>query len=170
MHRKIFPIYPLFLAVFFSILAGNAVANSSSHRQAAAELLEATQTSKTIDNYANQIEQSFSAIPTHPQMTTRQLELTRYHQQRILEVLKQNFNWNRIKEDFITVYTNVYSEKELKGLTHFYQSELGKAMLEKTPLLMQQSMQITQMHLQRIAPELQKMTEEMMAQLQNTTN
>ncbi|MFC5283849.1 DUF2059 domain-containing protein [Pedobacter alpinus] len=44
----------------------------------------------------------------------------------------------------IPIYDKYYTEKDLDGLIAFYQTDLGKRVLEKTPLIMQESMQVGQ--------------------------
>jgi uncharacterized protein len=44
-------------------------------------------------------------------------------------------NWASVKEDTITAYTQEFTEPELKKLTEFYKTPLGKKANEKMPQL-----------------------------------
>jgi len=149
------------------LLLGNLYADDISHKQAAAELLEATQAKKTVSAYIRQLEQNLTAMPLRPDLTQQQLAIAKAYQTNIIALMKKSLNWEIMKPDFITLYAKAYNEQDLSELSRFYQSRLGKSMLEKTPLIMQYSMQISQMHMQKIMPEIQKSTQEMMAQIQS---
>ena len=57
---------------------------------------------------------------------------------------KRPWAGTKFKPDLITLYTTNFSEAELKGLIEFYQSPLGKKVMEKMPTLSAQSAQMTQ--------------------------
>ena len=44
-------------------------------------------------------------------------------------------NWESVKEDTITAYTHEFTEPELKKLTEFYKTPVGKKASEKMPQL-----------------------------------
>src|SRR5690348_9956715 len=54
------------------------------------------------------------------------------------------FGSEEMKVDVASVYAEVFSEDELKEIIGFYQSPLGRKLLDRMPDLMQKSMQITQ--------------------------
>lgn len=80
--------------------------------------------------------------------------------------LDQAIGWDKIKPDMIKLYTANFSESELKDLVAFYQSPLGKKVLEKMPQLTQQSAQLTQGKLEPAVPVVNKLLADMTAQLQ----
>jgi len=47
--------------------------------------------------------------------------------------LTKYVNWASVKEDTITAYTQEFTEPELKKLTEFYKTPLGKKASEKMP-------------------------------------
>ncbi|MBN8885617.1 MAG: DUF2059 domain-containing protein [Rudaea sp.] len=64
---------------------------------------------------------------------------------------------NDFKVDVAAVYAEVFSEDELHQIIEFYQSPLGKKLLERMPQLTQKSMQIAQARVHAVTPELQKL-------------
>jgi len=76
--------------------------------------------------------------------------------------LEKAVGWDKIKPDLIKLYTTNFSEAELKGLIEFYQSPLGKKVMEKMPTLSAQSAQMTQGRLEKAVPEVNKLLAEMM--------
>ena len=65
-----------------------------------------------------------------------------------------------MKVDVASLYAEVFSEDELRQTIAFYQSPLGRKLLERMPELMQKSMQISQDRMKDVMPELQKIGEE----------
>ena len=49
--------------------------------------------------------------------------------------LTKYLNWESVKEDAITAYTHEFTEPELKKLTEFYRTPVGKKASEKMPQL-----------------------------------
>ena len=64
----------------------------------------------------------------------------------------------------VNVYVQVYSEEELRELNEFYSSPLGRKFIEKTPVLMKATMQMTQSMIQRMIPRLDEIQERMAAE------
>ena len=54
----------------------------------------------------------------------------------------------------ITIYSKYYTHQEIKGLTEFYQTDLGKKTIRIMPNLMSESMIAGQQWAQRLAPAL----------------
>src|SRR5438105_6817744 len=49
--------------------------------------------------------------------------------------LTKYVNWESVKEDTVTAYTHEFTEPELKKLTEFYKTPVGKKASEKMPQL-----------------------------------
>jgi len=79
--------------------------------------------------------------------------------------LDQAIGWNKLKPDMVKLYTSNFSESELKDLVAFYQSPLGKKVLEKMPQLTQQSAQMTQGKLESAVPVVNKLLDDMTKEL-----
>ncbi|MNT21075.1 hypothetical protein D3C72_1563990 [compost metagenome] len=63
------------------------------------------------------------------------------------------------------IYTSNFSESELKELIAFYESPLGRKVLDKMPALTQQSAQLTQSRLEGAVPEVNKLLSDMTSEL-----
>lgn len=77
------------------------------------------------------------------------------------EIMTTFFNkyltWNLLKTDFAKIYASEFSESEIKELTIFYSTPLGKKVLEKSPALLQKGMQLGQQTAMAHQAELQDM-------------
>ena len=71
--------------------------------------------------------------------------------------MNKYLNWDFLKIDMAKIYASEFSESELKELTTFYQTPLGKKMLEKSPALMQKGMLVGQQLIVSHQAELQEM-------------
>jgi len=87
-------------------------------------------------------------------------------QQDLMEWVNSFFGWEVMKELFVDIYVEVFSENELKELIAFYQSPLGQKMIAKMPELMQKSMEKTQLILQAKMPEFQDKLNKRVEELQ----
>lgn len=69
--------------------------------------------------------------------------------------LNKYLSWSSMKDDMINIYTTEFTEDELKQLTAFYKTDLGKKTIQKMPALMQKGAEMSQKRLQEHLPELQ---------------
>jgi hypothetical protein len=69
--------------------------------------------------------------------------------------------WDKIKEDIIDIYVDVFTKEELEGIIAFYKTPVGQKLIKKQPELMQKSMEIIQKQLTTIMPKVQKAIQDM---------
>src|SRR5690606_1765373 len=98
-----------------------------SHIKAAEEMLLASGIDKNMNSIFDNVVQAFSNnVPTH-------------HKAKFTEVLtaflNKYMNWDSLKDKFAIVYAEEFSESELKQLTEFFNTPIGKKMNEKLPVL-----------------------------------
>lgn len=75
--------------------------------------------------------------------------------------LDRAVGWDKIKPDLIKLYTDNFSESELKQLNDFYASPLGQKVLQKMPRLTAESAQLTQGKLQGAVDPVNKLLADM---------
>ncbi len=66
-----------------------------------------------------------------PRPLSRKKATLETYQAKANAALDQAIGWNKLKPDMVKLYTSNFSESELKDLVAFYQSPLGKKVLEK---------------------------------------
>ncbi len=96
-----------------------------SHRKAAENLLLVMEVEKTLPKIADQVVEN--QLQQNPQLAPQREILQRF--------LTKYVNWESVKEDTITAYTQEFTEPELKKLTEFYKTPVGKKASEKMPQL-----------------------------------
>jgi len=124
-----------------------ALGDVQSHRTAAENLLIVMEVDKSLPHLAEQVVEN--QLQQNPQLTP------------LREILQKFFNrylnWASVREDTISAYTQEFTEPELKQLTEFYATPLGKKANEKMPKLMFIAEQIGLKKAQANQAELQQM-------------
>jgi uncharacterized protein len=69
---------------------------------------------------------------------------------------QENFNWETMKPKIAKLYTDNYSEAELRDILAFYQTPTGQKTIAKAPVLMQQSIMLSMGGVQANMPEFQR--------------
>jgi hypothetical protein len=85
-------------------------------------------------------------------------------QDKMSKLLTEALAWDKLKPEYIKLYTEAYSESELDDLVTFYKSPTGQALATKTPALMAKSGEIVQQRMAAFAPQVQKLMADFMAQ------
>jgi hypothetical protein len=127
-----------------------AVGDEQSHRKAAENLLIVMEVDKSLPKIAEQVVET--QLQQNPQLAPQRDVLQRF--------LNKYLNWESVKEDTITAYTQEFTEPELKKLTEFYKTPVGKKASEKMPKLAFISGQIGLRQAQAHQTELRQMIEE----------
>ncbi|HET7232728.1 MAG TPA: DUF2059 domain-containing protein [Longimicrobium sp.] len=65
-------------------------------------------------------------------------------------------DWASVKPDLVRVYALTYTEDEMRQLMAFYQTPLGRRLLETTPEIAARSAEATQRRLMEHMPELRQ--------------
>ena len=124
--------------------------NEQSHRKAAENLLIVMEVDKSLPKIAEQVLEN--QLQQNPQLASQRDIFQKF--------FNKYLNWESVKEDTITVYTQEFTEPELKKLAEFYKTPVGKKASEKMPKLVFISGQIGLQKAQANQAELRQMIEE----------
>ena len=102
-----------------------ALGDEQSHRKAAENLLIVMEVDKSLPQIVEQVVET--QMQQNPQLASQREILQRF--------LTKYVNWESVKEDTITAYAQEFTEPELKKLTEFYKTPVGKKASEKMPQL-----------------------------------
>jgi hypothetical protein len=127
-----------------------AIGDEQSHRKAAETLLIVTEVDKSPPKLVAQVLEG--QLQQNPQLVPHREVMQRF--------LTKYLHWESVKEDTITAYTQEFTEQELKQLTEFYKTPLGKKANEKMPRLAFVSGQLGLKRAQENQAELRQMIEE----------
>jgi hypothetical protein len=126
------------------------VGDERSHRKAAENLLIVMEVDKSLPQIANQVVEN--QLQHNPQLVPQREVLQNF--------LTKYLNWASVREDTITAYAQEFTEPELKKLTEFYKTPVGKKANEKMPKLAFIAGQIGLKKAQANQAELQQMLEQ----------
>ena len=136
-------------------------ADDASQRTAAAEeMLNAMHTEQILSKQKENMSRMMSAaLPKDMSDAERQKAI-----QKQSDIYDSLLKWDTLKPDFIQVYSEVFTEKEMKDLIAFYKSPIGQKFIEKMPELQKKTMEIMQKRMMTVIPQLQKSLKESVEQ------
>lgn len=70
------------------------------------------------------------------------------------EFYATHLTWDRMKPEVVRIYTDAFTEAEIRELTAFYQTELGRKVMDRMPEVMARSAEVSQRLVQAHLPEL----------------
>ncbi|NIR12975.1 MAG: DUF2059 domain-containing protein [Desulfobacterales bacterium] len=146
----------LVLAAFIVFAAGAVRAEKDSHYQATVELLELFHMEKLLSETLEQmldvqIQQDPSLKPFEGVMK---------------DFLAKYMSWEALKDDYIRIYMEEFTEAELRDMIEFYKTSTGQKAIEKTPVLAAKGSQLGQQRVQENIDELIEMLEKEAARLE----
>src|SRR5262249_52933675 len=71
-------------------------------------------------------------------------------------LIAERLSGDRAKPASVKLYADTFTEEELEGIVTFYDSRAGRAMLQKMPQLLQQSMAVGQELRGDVTPEIRR--------------
>ena len=147
----------LTILCFTFLVAFSAQAEEKSSQESVEKLMELTETSKMMDAMQGQIGQMFDGMSKQMGLSEEEKPAFETYMKKVASLMEEEMNWEAIKEPMINIYLKHFSEEEVKGLIEFYKSDLGKSMIQKMPLIMQESMLISQELMKDIMPKIQEL-------------
>lgn len=78
----------------------------------------------------------------------------------LTDLISKEMSWNSFKDDYIAIYSSLFTDEEIEGLLQFYKSPLGRTYLGKLPEVMQKAVAINQQRLPKIQAKIRKYLEE----------
>ncbi|MDA0989141.1 MAG: DUF2059 domain-containing protein [Verrucomicrobia bacterium] len=140
-------------------MAVSARAGDAERRALAEELLNAMDMQANIERsfamVKDMIPQQMASLGGATDLNTADVQ---GQTETILNVVMEAMNWDALKEDYIAIYAETFTEVELQGVVDFYTSAAGRRFLEKQPELMRRSMEISQRQMLALIPKIQAMT------------
>lgn len=86
-------------------------------------------------------------------------------QDKVNALLASRLDWQKLKPQFVQVYSDTFTVEELSGMASFYKTPGGRAFLEKMPAVLNKWGQLSQQQVGTVSPEIQKMMNDFMTDL-----
>ena len=83
-------------------------------------------------------------------------------------VLKTEMSWAKMQPMMVNVYDKHFSEQEIADMLAFYKTDTGQKILEKMPVVMQESMQMSQSLMKDAMPKIQTLAQQLSDELEQS--
>ena len=87
-------------------------------------------------------------------------------QSELMTVLNEELAWEKLEPLYIRVYRQSFSQEEVDGLIAFYKTPTGQAMINKMPVVMQNTFNELQQRMGPMMRRIQRMQQEVVAEIQ----
>ena len=134
------------------------------------QLLEVTHAQKLVDSMISQMDalmKNAMAQATQGQQLSPklQMEVTQIETDTMAE-MKAILDWNKLVPMYVRVYQKSFNQQEIDGLLAFYKTATGQALLNKMPLVLQNTMTEVQQMMQPMIQHLQQKQQQIAAEVQ----
>ena len=136
------------------------------------QLLQLTKVDKHMDSVLTQMEGAMKAslqqaTKGKPLSAEEQAVLDR-QQAKMAGIMKEELSWDKVKDQYVQAYREMFSQEEIDGLIAFYQTPAGQSLVSKQPELAKRTMAILQQRMAPVMQRIQKMSEETALELKKT--
>ena len=117
------------------------------HRQAALELCEVMEMEATLA----------ASINAMMNLQMRNNQMLTQHRSALDTFFRRHMSWDALKEEFLALYMESFTEAELKEMTAFYRTPTGKKAIRLMPELVQKGAEIGIRRVENNRRELQRL-------------
>lgn len=134
------------------------------------QLLEVGQAHKLIDSMMVQMDGFMKnamqqATQGHHLSAQMQKDIEK-RQAEMMAGVKDMLDWNKLEPLYVRVYQKSFTQQEVDGITAFYKTSTGQAVLTKMPVVMQNTMSEMQQMMTPVIQRIQRMQQDIVAQIQ----
>ena len=151
----------LLATVALTLAAAPVVADTASHAAQVEQFLKLARADRMSVPVHAQVQQMFAQRFAQAKAPADKQAVLERYQAKADALLEGAVGWETLKPDMIKLYGQHFSERELKELNAFYNSALGRKVLDTMPELTAQSAQLAQAKLESVVPEVNQLLEEM---------
>ena len=153
------------VALILACASAPVLADAKSHAADAERFLLLARADKLAVPVYAQVQGMFAQRFAELKAPDSQKAVLETYQAQANTALDQAVGWDKIKPDMVKLYTSTFNEQELKDLIRFYESPLGKKVMEQMPMLTARSAQLTQGKLETAVPKVNQLLDEMTTKL-----
>jgi hypothetical protein len=153
------------LAFLLVSLSSVVYGGDSEKRENIEKLMKLTKSDTIVDTMYSQVEQMTAGMGKKFGVKPSEKKYLDKYFKKVTDVMKQEMSWEKMKEPMIQIYMKNFSEEELSDMVVFYESKTGRAITEKMPIVMQDSMHIAQGLMKDFIPKVQELAKELREEL-----
>ena len=104
--------------------------------------------------YDNMLAESGLKLPPAIRQRLKELE------KQMVQVMREEMAWEKVRPHYRRLYSEIFTQEEISALLAFYRTPAGQSTIQKMPLLMQRSMQVTR---EQILPNMNRRVGQILA-------
>lgn len=155
----------LIMAVVLASTATWAHADDAGKNRNIEELLNLTDAAAMMENMYSQMEVMLQDMGDQMGVSSREQPIFDEYYSKMMQLMREELNWEKVKGPIKSIYGEHFTDTEIRDLIDFYKTETGKKTLEKLPVIMQESMAISQQALANVLPQIQAMSQQLEADI-----
>jgi hypothetical protein len=133
------------------------------------QLLETAQVHKLLDSVMTQmdtlLQQTIKQATQGRKVPPKVQKDIDKRQAEMMAILKDMLDWKKLEPMYTRVYQKSFTQQEVDGMLAFYQTPAGQAVINKMPLVMQNTMNEMQEMMSPVIQKIQKMQQDVIAEL-----
>lgn len=149
------------------IFSSSLYAEQNTKQQKIDELINVMNMDAMVDSMYGQVEGMMKNMSAQMGVKPSEQAIFDKYYADMTNVLKSEMSWEKMQPMMVNVYDKHFKEQEIADMLAFYKTETGQKILKKMPVVMQESMQMSQSLIQDAMPRIQdiagKLSEELKA-------
>ncbi|MCQ8890052.1 DUF2059 domain-containing protein [Pseudoalteromonas carrageenovora] len=149
------------------IFSSSLYAEQNTKQQKIDELINVMNMDAMVDSMYGQVEGMMKNMSAQMGVKPSEQAIFDKYYADMTNVLKSEMSWEKMQPMMVNVYDKHFKEQEIADMLAFYKTETGQKILKKMPIVMQESMQMSQSLIQDAMPKIQdiagKLSEELKA-------
>jgi hypothetical protein len=127
-------------------------------------LLDVMQARNVVATLSQQVDSMFDGMVNKlldkKDLTPEQQKEIQARREKARDLFKEMLSWDSMERFYMKVYGETFTQSEIDGMTDFYSSPTGHAVIVKMPLAVRNSMAEMHEHMKSLLPKLQEMAKE----------
>jgi len=160
----------LLILVLLSTLSFASLADEAAKRNTVNEIMEAMQIQKTLDAMTSHMDKMFIQMAKDIGLKESEMPVFEKYMKQVSHVMETELTWEKMKKPMTDIYVKHYTEKELNDILVFYKSDTGMKLIEKMPLVAQESMMVSQSMMKDLMPKIINLSKQLRQEVKIARN
>ena len=156
----------LFIFILLLSISSISLASDSTKNEKIHELLNLLDMDSMVESMYSQMEVMMQNMSKEMGVIEDEKPILDKYYSKMTSIMKEEMSWEKIEPAVIDIYERNFSDKEIEDMLAFYRTESGKSLITKMPLVMQESIQVSQQFAQTALPKIQAISLELAKDLE----
>ena len=150
------------------IFSSSLHAEQNTKQQKIDELISVMNLDSMVDSMYGQVEGMMKGMSDQMGVKPSEQAIFDKYYGDMTTVLKTEMSWAKMQPMMVNVYDKHFSEQEIADMLAFYKTDTGQKILEKMPVVMQESMQMSQSLMKDAMPKIQTLAQQLSDELEQS--